>query len=624
MIKTTFKYVSRVMAILGFVTFAAIALMGWKIHNFMTIVKQIEPISNQSIISLEVGGLPMNEINLHGGLVDQFRGYNTQSLLEILDAINFAIKDPRVKGLFLSIEGNHLTLSQAHELHEALAKFKAAGKPIHSFGYSFCESTNGTTNYYLASVADHITMQPAAMFNMNGFALQSYFLKGLFDDMQISIQADGREEYKGVIESYTRKDFSAPVKENLHNLLDHLMLYVHGAIAKNLKLPVEAVTDIVATSPHSDHYPLEKGFITDLAYKDEAKEKFKQELSKKSNVPEKDSSKVSEGKNSVEKDLELEDVKKEDVKIEKPKKAEVIKLKSEMTYVHMKSFIEQIPDSTSQEKVGIIIIDGDITAPGKTSESTYDPYSPENVDRAFSDILKDKAVKAVVFRINSRGGAASGAETLWHAVKRTVDAGMPVVVSMGGTAASAGYYIAAPATKIFALPTTITGSIGVAFGKPNFRKATEKYGVTWDTIEVGKGGTTWSVLDDFSPEVWERIQKNTDNTYQVFMGKVVEGRKLDKEAVHSVAKGQVWTGGDAKEHKLVDELGGFFDAVQAAKNLGNIKDENPQLILFNRQPVSISNLLSLFEMDTTERLKTRLLNALPQMGMQSRFGGDLR
>lgn len=614
MIKTTFKYVSRIMAVLGFITFTAIAIMGWKVHNFMTLVKQIEPISNQSIISLEVGGLPMNEINLHGGLVDQFRGYNTQSLLEILDAINYAIKDPRVKGLFLSIEGNHLTLSQAHELHEGLAKFKAAGKPVHSFGYSFCESTNGTTNYYLASVADHITMQPAAMFNMNGFALQSYFLKGLLDDMQISIQADGREEYKGVIESYTRKDFSEPVKENLHNLLDHLMVYVHGSIAKNLKLPVEAVTDIVATSPHSDHYPLEKGFLSDLAYKDEAKEKFRKELAKKSNASEEGASKISEDKDSPEKDSKKEDSKKEEVK----------KSTSEMTYVHMKSFIEQIPDSTSKDKVGVIIIDGDISAPGKTSESTYDPYSPENVDRAFADILKDKAVKAVVFRINSRGGAASGAETLWHAVKRTVDAGLPVVVSMGGTAASAGYYIAAPATKIFALPTTITGSIGVAFGKPNFRKATEKYGVTWDTIEVGKGGTTWSIIDDFSLEVWERIQKNTDNTYQVFMGKVVEGRKLDKEAVHSVAKGQVWTGADAKEHKLVDELGGFFDAVEAAKTLGNIKEETPQLILFNRQPVSISNLLSLFEMDATERLKTRLLNALPQMGMQSRFGGEVR
>lgn len=604
MIRTTFKYISRLMAILGFMTFLFIAFMGWKIHDFMSLVKQTEPISDQSILSLEVGGVTMNEVNLHGGLVDQFKGYNSQSLLEILDAINHATKDPRIKGLFLSIEGNHLTLSQAHELHEAIVKFKSAQKPVHSFGYSFCESTNGTTNYYLASVGDRITMQPAAMFNFNGLALQSFFLKGLFDDMHISVQADGREEYKGVIEAYTRKSFSDPVKSNLHNLLDHLMHYVHGEIAKNKKVSVEAIREAMETSPHNDQYSLEKGFVTDLAYKDEAKEKFLKELTK--DAPPLDGASPKDSSDKI-------------AKLPSSKK-----IKAGMTYVSIKSFVEQLPETKSKEKIGIIIIDGDISPPGKTAESTYDPYSPENVDKAFAAILKDKAVKAVVFRVNSRGGAASGAETLWHAVKRAVDSGMPVVVSMGGTAASAGYYIAAPATKIFALPTTITGSIGVAFGKPNFRKATEKYGVTWDTIQVGKGATVWSVLDDFSPEVWERIQKNTDYTYQIFMGKVSEGRKLDKEAVHTVAKGQVWTGIDAKEHKLVDEIGGFIDALEAAKILGNIKDENPQLILFNRQPMTLSNFLNLLEMDVTERLKSRLLTSLPQMGMQSHFGGELK
>ena len=592
------------MAILGFMTFLFIAFMGWKIHDFISLVKQTEPISDQSILSLEVGGVTMNEVNLHGGLVDQFKGYNSQSLLEILDAINHATKDPRIKGLFLSIEGNHLTLSQAHELHEAIVKFKSAQKPVHSFGYSFCESTNGTTNYYLASVGDRITMQPAAMFNFNGLALQSFFLKGLFDDMHISVQADGREEYKGVIEAYTRKGFSDPVKSNLHNLLDHLMHYVHGEIAKNKKVSVEAIREAMETSPHNDQYSLEKGFVTDLAYKDEAKEKFLKELTK--DAPPLDGASPKDSSDKI-------------AKLPSSKK-----IKAGMTYVSIKSFVEQLPETKSKEKIGIIIIDGDISPPGKTAESTYDPYSPENVDKAFAAILKDKAVKAVVFRVNSRGGAASGAETLWHAVKRAVDSGMPVVVSMGGTAASAGYYIAAPATKIFALPTTITGSIGVAFGKPNFRKATEKYGVTWDTIQVGKGATVWSVLDDFSPEVWERIQKNTDYTYQIFMGKVSEGRKLDKEAVHTVAKGQVWTGIDAKEHKLVDEIGGFIDALEAAKILGNIKDENPQLILFNRQPMTLSNFLNLLEMDVTERLKSRLLTSLPQMGMQSHFGGELK
>ncbi len=607
MLKTTFKYLTRMMAILGLVTFSAIVVMGWKLHSFMNLIQQAEPIPKQSILSLEVGGVPMNEINLHGGIMDQIRGYNSQSLLEILDAIRWAKTDDRIKGIFLSIEGNNLNLSQAYELHDALMKFKESNKPVHSFGYSFCESTNGTTNYYLASAADHITMQPAGMFNMNGLALQSFFLKGLFDDMQISIQADGREEYKGVIESYTRKEFSEPVKRNLGGVLESLLQYVHGDIAKSLKFPVDKVTDIVDTSPHSDQYPLEKGFLMDLAYRDQARTRLQKKLAEKLGLKQ-----------------EITDAKNDESEQDESKLNEFVKKKEELPYVGIKSYVNQLPDTKSKEKIGIIILDGDIDAPGKTSESSYDPFSPENVDRAFAAALKDKQIKAIVFRVNSRGGAASGAETLWHAVKRTVEAGMPVVVSMGATAASAGYYIAAPATKIYALPTTLTGSIGVAFGKPNFRKATEKYGVSWDTVEVGKGGTIWSVVDDFSPEVWERLQKTTDNTYQIFMGKVVDGRKMDKGTVHAVAKGQVWSGIQAKEHKLVDELGGFFDALEAAKMLGNVKDEDPQLIVLNRQPITLPSLLSLLEMDVSERVKTRLLSGLPQMGLQSRLDMGLR
>lgn len=592
MLNKIVKYFNKVMAFFGFVVFSVILFLGWKLHTFMDLVKQVEPIPENSILVLEVGGLQMNEINLHGGVFDQIKGYNSQSLLEILDAIRTAKKDPRIKGIFLSLEGTSLSLSQAQELHDELQKFKENNKPIHCFGYSFCESTNGTTNYYLASVANTISMQPGGMFNLNGLGIQSYFMKGLFEDYHVSIQADSREEYKGIIESYTRKDFSEPVKKNLGHLLESLMGYVHNIMAQRRSISLDLVNDMVVTSPHIDQYPLEKGFINKLTYKDQAKEDLKAELKKQK---------------GGEKDV--------------PSKDEKTVKKSKLSFVSLKSYSSQMEDPKSKEKVGIIVLDGDIAAPGSNNESIYSPFSPENIDKAFVAALKDKAIKSIVFRVNSRGGAASGAEALWHSVKRTVDKGIPVVVSMGATAASAGYYIAAPATKIYALPTTITGSIGVAFGKPNFRKLSEKYGVTWDTIEVGKGATTWSIVDEFTPEVWERVQKNTDHTYDLFMTRVADGRKLDKEAVRAVAKGQVWSGRDAKDHKLVDELGGFFDALESAKVLGNVKDAEPQLVVLNRQTISIPSLLSLLETDGTEYVKTKLLGILPRMGMQAKLGG---
>lgn len=599
MIKKIFRYLNRMMAVFGFVIFFVIAIGAWKLTSILDVVKNMEPLTDQTILVLEVGGVPMNEINLENSLFDRLRGYSSQSLLEILDALNNAAKDDRIKGVFLSLEGDELSLSNAYELHHALLKLKEAGKVIYSFGYSFSESRNGIINYFLASVGDKIFMQPAAMFNLNGLALQSYFLKGFMEDFQISIQADGREEYKGVLEPYTRTDFSEPVKSNLKKLLESILASTYDDIAKAMKREKSEVEAIVDSSPHVDHYSVEKGFISELAYKDVVKNKFKEYIAEKSGLI-KDNHDVNNEDNSKESPLKLT-------------KSDEVKL------VSIKTYTNQLPEQDKNEKIAIVVIDGDIVAPGKDMESVYNPFSPENIEKSFQDILKDKDIKAVVFRINSPGGAASGAESIWHAVKRTVDAKIPVVVSMSGVTASAGYYISAPATKIYALPVTITGSIGVAFMKPNFRKATEKYGISWDSIEAGVGGRTWSIVDDFSPEVWERIQKSTDHTYSIFMSKVVEGRKLDKDYVHSIAKGQVWSGIDAKENKLVDELGGFLEAIESAKELGNIKTDQPYLVLYNRRAVTLMGLLSSLEVEAAESLKAVMKNKFMKTGMMSRL-----
>jgi protease-4 len=453
-------------------------------------------------------------------------------------------------------------------------------------------------------------MQPGSMFNLNGFGIQSYFLKGILSDFEITVQADSREEYKGIIDTYTRKEFSEPVKRNLHQLLQNLLDTVYESMAKTHNLSVGAIEEMVGTSPHMGQYAVEKGFVSDLSYKDQAQSHLQAELAKKWLLKKSDPKELKESDPKESPDHPKQEIQKE--------------IKQEIQVVALKSYVNQMPDSTSKDKIGIIVLDGDVSVPGHTYNSSYDTFSVDNLDKAFASVLKDKKIKAVVFRINSRGGAASGAEVIWHAVKRTVDAGIPVVVSMGGTAASAGYYIAAPASEIYALPTTITGSIGVAFAKPNVRKISEKYGINWDMIEVGKGARIWSLLDDFDPEVWERIKKTTDYTYQFFMNKVVEGRQMNQETVHSIAKGQVWSGLQAKEYKLIDKLGGFCDALESAKTLGNVKEKAPQLIVLNRQPFTLFNLLSMLEMETTERVKAKLITLLPKAGMDFSFSATIQ
>lgn len=180
---------------------------------------------------------------------------------------------------------------------------------------------------------------------------------------------------------------------------------------------------------------------------------------------------------------------------------------------------------------------------------------------------KDEKVVAVVLRIHSPGGIVTAAESIWREISLLKAAGKPVVASLGTIAASAGYMIAAPATKIVANPATITGSIGVAVGKLVLSGAFDHFGVHWDRIKTGQNAGMWSFTEDFSEQGWKKIQEMLDDCYQDFIAKVAAGRRMTPEAVREIAQGKVWTGAQAKENGLVDELGDFYTAVDVAKNL---------------------------------------------------------
>lgn len=574
--------------------FSLLVMIGliWGISSFISslsvtsVSSENQHLSSQSVLTLTVGAQPMMEANFYGGVTSLLQKQHGQSLLETLSAIREARKDPHIRAILLNIEGGNLSLSQADELRRELVKFqgkdqdndsKAERKPIYVFTYAFSEMDNGTIPYYLASCADEIYMQKTGGLSVNGFVLQSFFLKNLFDDLKISVQSDRREKYKGVVEPFTKTAFSPPVKENLQAVLNDLFGYVQKNIMDSRQFSPSQMADLVALSPHLDDQAVERKYITALAYKDEVREKIKKQI-------------ASQKKESTEK----------------------------VRFISVRSYLEQLVTKETSEKIGVIIIDGDITAPGD-DPTAKSPFSPEGIDKAFKELKKKKEIKAVVLRINSPGGSVPGAEAMWHAVKRTVDLKIPVIVSMGGMAASAGYYIAAPATKIYALPTTLTGSIGVAFGKPNIREATEKYGVNWDEIEVGANGTMWSMVHDFPPDMWERLQKSVDHTYHQFKEKVSQGRKMDMDTVQSLAQGLVWTGRQAHKNRLVDEIGGFFEAVEEARVLGDIKASDPDLVILNQHSLAFSFLFDLLGTEAVEKLRLEVLKSLPQPGMESKI-----
>jgi protease-4 len=196
-----------------------------------------------------------------------------------------------------------------------------------------------------------------------------------------------------------------------------------------------------------------------------------------------------------------------------------------------------------------------------------------DIARALADAIDDPEVEAILFRVDSPGGSYVGSDTIWREVRRAGEAGKPVVVSMGNVAASGGYFVAAPAATIVAQPGTLTGSIGVVSGKVSLRDLWADLGVNWDGVQAGDRAAMFSPNAPFSREEWDWLQQTLDRTYADFTGKVAAGRGLSREAVLAVAKGQIWSGADAKEAGLVDELGGYRKALGLAKSAAGLSED---------------------------------------------------
>jgi protease IV len=203
----------------------------------------------------------------------------------------------------------------------------------------------------------------------------------------------------------------------------------------------------------------------------------------------------------------------------------------------------------------------------------------------------DKSVRAILFRIESPGGSAVAAETIWAAVRRARNAGKPVIVSMGDVAGSGGYYVAAPADKIVAEPATLTGSIGVVAGKLVFGGLMKKLGGSWDSLQIGANASVFSFLEDFTPGEHARLEAVLDSIYGTFKSRVAEGRKLDAAAVEAVAKGRVWSGADASTRGLVDALGGFKTALDLAKQAAGVPADQDVTLKPYPAPKSSTDLL---------------------------------
>lgn len=480
-------------------------------------------------------------------------------LTDATRAIRKAKDDDRIDGLYLDIEGLGVGFGGVKELRSALEEFRASGKPCVAYAEQY---TTGT--YYLASACDRVVMAPSGVGLVTGLASSITYYATLFEKIGVKAEMMHVGDFKSAVEPYERTGPSESASEAMNLLLDSLWSQMVAGIAAGRSRSPEEVQAWIDAPALSPQIMLERGMVDALAFRDQLKVALIREGGPKVSEEGWVSSLQSpEGAG----DTEKESLKDEEI--------------SEKFTALSEYIAEQKPSSSwGSTKIAIVHAEGPIVS----GESEGGLFGEQMLaDRTFASwmrsVREDDEVKAVVLRVNSPGGSGQASDMMWREIERVKASGKPVVVSMGDYAASGGYFISAPADWIVAQSTTITGSIGVFGGKLNLGGTYEKLGLTEYTYKRGAESDLLSTTHSFSDGGRVAYQGFLDHFYEVFLGKVSSGRKMSRDEVHAIAQGRVWTGEQALERKLVDELGGLEQAIAKALELAKIEDKPENYVL---------------------------------------------
>jgi len=449
---------------------------------------------------------------------------------DIVEALQKASQDTRVKGLVARVGQAQVKLAQVQEIRDAIIAFRAAGKPAIAYAETFGEAGPGNSSYYLATAFDMVYLQPSGDLGFTGLIYEQPFVRGALDKMGIVPRIEGRKEYKSFRYMFTERKYLPPHREAITRVMESQFSQIIKGVAVSRKLTEDQVRSLVNEGPFLGQQAVDAKLIDGLAYRDEVYERIKEKAGAKAEV------------------LTLGDYRK--------RAGSPYKKGTTIALIHATGGIER-------GKSGYNPAFGDVV------------MGSDTIAAAFRQAVEDKEVKAILFRIDSPGGSYVASDTIWREVQNAKKAGKPVIASMGGTAGSGGYFIAMAADKIVAQPGTITGSIGVFGGKMVTTGFWKKLGVTWDEVHTSKNADAWTQAKDFTPAQRVRFGQWLDRVYDDFTAKVSQNRNLTREAVEKIAKGRIWTGEDGKQLGLVDELGGFSTALVLVRIAAKLKDNAP-------------------------------------------------
>lgn len=473
------------------------------------------------------------------------------TLRDAVSAIHRGAEDPRVAGLIARVQLPASPVGAVQELREAIAAFSVVKPSV-----AWAETYPGTLSYYLASAFGEVWMQPSGSVGLIGFASNATFLRDALGKAGIEAQIVARGEYKSAANLFTEDGFTDAHREAVTRMLESLQGQVWQAVAESRNVDSGLIDELADRAPLLRNDAVASGLIDRIGFRDEAYARIAELI---------DTRDPSESAESVaDKNAE-----------EKTPPRIYLARYAASARPRLAPPVSSIPGRRSKPAIAVVTLEGTIVS-GRGGPQLM-PLGPSSVGgdtiaAALREAAADDTVSAIVLRVDSPGGSVTASETIWREVKRARDGGKPVVASMGAIAASGGYYVSTGTDAIVANPGTITGSIGVITGKLVVRDLKDRLGVGSDTVRTNANADAWSVDAPFTPEQQARREAEADLFYNDFIERVAEGRNLTAEAVDVVARGRVWTGADAVERGLVDELGGFRTALRRAKILAGLDE----------------------------------------------------
>lgn len=491
--------------------------------------KEVKKIDPSSVLLLEFNSIitdqaPSEEAAFFSQLNTGMSA--TVGLMDMVRKIEKAAKDENIKGILMDLTLYGAGYGKAEEIHSAIVNFKKSGKFVYAYSDFYYNNT-----YYLASAADKIYLNPHGEILFNGLVSDITFFKGALEKLGVEIQVVKRGKFKGAVEPYIRENLSdenrQQIRSYVNSVFDEMVKDIAvGRAMENSK--IRAIADSMLVKNPDDAKAM--GLVDDLFYRDQLNDQIRKVLKKKKD--------------------------------------------DKISFVHLSDI--KLDANSEESKIAIVYASGDIV----NGQGQMDDVGAERFAKILKDIRKNDKIKAVVLRVDSRGGSALASEIIWREAMLLKKV-KPLIVSMSDVAASGGYYISCLADTIVAYPQTITGSIGVFGLFPNAQKLmNEKLGITTEYVGTGAYSDFGRIDRKLTNDELGVIDGMVGRVYETFLKRVSEGRSMTVEMVDSFGQGRVWTGTMAKERGLVDVLGGMNDAVAIASYKAGLKtyslDEYPK------------------------------------------------